>query len=152
MKQTSLATFKEGLRQKGFEKKAVISDEEMEMASRAFADEEGVLDTPAEELRYIEGLLNLPLGFIDQFKIIPAAGYERCACGRTPSALDITSTALKKQIHDKETIRDPDRIFEPCGASRRRTDRGMLQLWAADPIKELLDEEVHVCLSGCRSW
>jgi hypothetical protein len=106
MEQTLLATFKEGLRRKGFEKKAVISDEEMEMATRAFADEEGVLDTPADELRYIEGLLNLPLGFIDQFKFIPAAGYERCACGRTPSALDITYTAMKRRIHDKETIRD----------------------------------------------
>ena len=106
MEQTSLATFKEGLRRKGFGQKAVISDEEMEAAQRAFEDEQGVLDTPADELRYIEGLLNLPLGFIDQFKIIPAAGHERCACGRTPSALDITYTAIKKRIHDKETIRD----------------------------------------------
>jgi hypothetical protein len=106
MEQTSLATFKEGLRQKGFEQKAVISDEEMETARRTFEDEQGVLETPAGELRYIEGLLNLPLGFIDQFKIIPVAGYERCACGRTPSALDITYTAMNKRIHGKETIRD----------------------------------------------
>jgi hypothetical protein len=106
MEQTALMAFKDGLRRKGFEQKAVVSDEEMEMATRAFNEQPGVLDTPTDELRYIEGLLNLPLRFIDQFKIIPVAGYEKCACGRTPSALDITYTAIQKRIHDKEMIRD----------------------------------------------
>jgi hypothetical protein len=78
----------------------------MALARKSFDYEEGVVDTPADELRYIEGLLNLPLGHIDHFKIIPAKGSERCACGRTPSALDVVHTALRKRIHDKEIIRD----------------------------------------------
>jgi hypothetical protein len=78
----------------------------MALARKSFDSEEGVVDTPADELRYIEGLLNLPLGHIDHFKIIPAKGSERCACGRTPSALDVVHTALRKRIHDKEIIRD----------------------------------------------
>lgn len=52
--------------------------------------------TPNEELRYIKGLLNLPFGYIEQFRAVPAEGHERCTCGRTPSALDIIYTALKK--------------------------------------------------------
>ena len=106
MGQMSLMEFKESLRRQGFEQKAVISDQEMALAKKSFDSEEGVVDTPADELRYIEGLLNLPLGHIDQFKIIPEKGSERCACGRTPSALDVVHTALRKRIHDKEIIRD----------------------------------------------
>lgn len=64
------------------------------------------LDTPPEELRYLEGLLNLPFGHLQRFRIIAAPGYERCACGRTPSALDITATATRRQIHGREMMRD----------------------------------------------
>jgi hypothetical protein len=78
----------------------------MELATRAFDDQEGIVDTPTEELRYIEGLLNLPLGYVGQFRVVPAEGHEQCVCGRTPSALDIIYTALRKRIHDKELMRD----------------------------------------------
>lgn len=106
MERMSLVEFKERLRRQGFEQKAVVSDEEMELARESFNSQEGAIDTPAEELRYIEGLLNLPFGYIEQFKILPAKGSERCACGRIPSALDIVYTAVKKRIHDKDVIRD----------------------------------------------
>jgi hypothetical protein len=106
MEKTTLTDFKARLRAQGFEQKALVSDQEMELAIRAVEAEEGILDTPAEELRYIEGLLNLPLRHLDRFRILPAKGYGQCACGRTLSALDIVYTALTKRIHDKELMRD----------------------------------------------
>jgi hypothetical protein len=102
----TLREFTERLRARGFETKAIISDEEMAAATKAFHGEEGVLDTPAEELRYIEGLLNLPMGHIERFSIIPAAGHARCTCGRVPSALDLVTTALRRRIHDRDTVRE----------------------------------------------
>ena len=62
--------------------------------------------TPPEELRYIEGLFDLPLGFIDSFKVVPKAGDEKCICGRVPTALDIVHFAFAKQVHSRELIRD----------------------------------------------
>jgi hypothetical protein len=106
MENTTLTDLKERLRAQGFEQKALVSDQEMELAIRAVEAEEGTLDTPAEELRYIEGLLNLPLRHLERFRILPAKGYGQCACGRTLSALDIVYTALTKRIHDKELMRD----------------------------------------------
>jgi hypothetical protein len=103
---TTLRTFTEGLRARGFETKAIVSDEEMATATAAFHAEQGIVDTPPEELRYIEGLLNLPLGHIERFSIIPAPGYAQCACGRVPSALDLVATALRRRIHDRDTVRD----------------------------------------------
>ena len=103
---TTLHEFTERLRARGFETRAIVSDEEMAAATKAFHAEEGVLDTPAEELRYIEGLLNLPMGHIQRFSIIPAPGHARCSCGRLPSALDLVTTALRRRIHDRDTVRE----------------------------------------------
>lgn len=103
---TSLQEFTDRLRARGFETRAIVSDEEMAAATEAFHAEEGVLDTPAEELRYIEGLLDLPMGHIEQFSIIPATGHARCTCGRVPSALDLVATALRRRIHDRATVRE----------------------------------------------
>ena len=65
------------------------------------------IDTPADELRYIEGLLNLPTGPHRAVQgIIPATGHARCACGRVPSALDLVATALRRRIHDRDTVRE----------------------------------------------
>jgi hypothetical protein len=106
MNDNAVARFKEEMKGKGFQNKAVVSAEEMARAVALLDAQDGVVETPPEELRYIEGLLRLPLGHLDQFKIVPGKGYEVCACGRTPTALDIVSHALKKRIHDVETIRD----------------------------------------------
>jgi hypothetical protein len=90
----------------GFTQKAVVSDEQMAQLIEAFNSQIGVVSTPADELRYIEGLAELPLGYLREFKVIPAPGYEKCVCGRIPSALEIVSGALRRKIHDKSLIRD----------------------------------------------
>jgi hypothetical protein len=102
----TLRAFTDRLRGDGFDARAIVSDEEMAAATEAFHREEGVLDTPAEELRYIEGLLNLPMGHLERFSIVPAAGYARCACGRVLSALDLVATALRRRVHDRDLVRD----------------------------------------------
>jgi len=59
------------------------------------------------ELRYIEGLFNLPLGHLGGFYMIPRRGYEKCKCGRTPSALDVVYFALTKHIHHASSFAIP---------------------------------------------
>jgi hypothetical protein len=79
--------------------------------------------TPPDELRYMEGLLDLPLGFMDEFGFIPAAGHEACTCGRIPSALDVVLTALKQGIHGKSLVRDTilgtENVFEMADSGRK---------------------------------
>ncbi|GAA4561087.1 hypothetical protein [Pseudonocardia xishanensis] len=103
---TTIGKLKADLRGRGFSRKALVSDKEMTSAKTAFYAQDGVIDTPSDELRYIEGLLGLSLRSIDRFSIVPAVGHEKCACGRTPSALDIVATAVNRQIHDTRTMRD----------------------------------------------
>ena len=103
----TLGDFKDHLERAGFDKKAILSDEEMANVNRILDRDERARDTPPEELRYIEGLFNLPLGHIRSFKIIPKPGHENCSsCGRAASALDIVYFAFSKQIHSRELIRD----------------------------------------------
>jgi hypothetical protein len=64
------------------------------------------IKTPDQELRYIEGLFELPFGYITDFRVIPMPGSERCQCGRVPTALDVVSYAHRKAIHPKSLIRD----------------------------------------------
>ena len=97
---------KRALRDDGFVTKAVLSDEEMRRATALVRDDERALETPPDELRYIEGLFSLPLGYIPSFVIVPQRGYEQCRCGRTPSALDIVHFAYAKHVHSRDLIRD----------------------------------------------
>jgi hypothetical protein len=106
MAKTSLEKIVRQFIKDGFTQKAIVSDEQMAELIEAFNSHVGVISTPADELRYIEGLAELPLGFLSEFKVIPAPGYEKCACGRIPSALEIVNVALKRKIHDKSLIRD----------------------------------------------
>ena len=105
MSDAPLVSLKQALKGRGFEQRAIVSDEEMAQAKRILDSLDGIVETPVEELRYIEGLLKLPLGYIDFFRILPK-GQRTCACGRTPTALDLVSTALRKQIHNEEIVRD----------------------------------------------
>ncbi len=105
MTSKALNNLKKKFREKGFTQKAIISDKEMTEAIKILNAQKGVVTTPDKELRYIEGLFDLPLGYLHEFNVIPAKG-KKCICGRTPNALDIVYTALKKQIHDKSLIRD----------------------------------------------
>lgn len=106
MASQSLTALKDELKKSGFENKEYLSDEQMARAIALLDQNERALETPELELRYLEGLLDLPLGFIRMFKIVPAAGYEKCGCGRVPSALDIVYTAYAKRIHERSLIRD----------------------------------------------
>ena len=106
MEESSLKILKERLAGEGFQQKAILSDSQMNELGNALGRNPRVLSTPPEELRYLEGLVDLPLGHLAYFKVIPAKGNERCKCGRTPSALDIVQTALARRLHDKSLVRD----------------------------------------------
>ena len=90
----------------GFPQKAIVSDDKMSALSKAFNSQKGVISTPQDELRYIEGLFELPFGYIKEFNVIPKSGNGLCKCGRVLSALDIVYPAVKKRIHDKNLMRD----------------------------------------------
>ncbi|KLU23122.1 hypothetical protein EOS_27270 [Caballeronia mineralivorans PML1(12)] len=106
MSKKSLEKIKEKLLKDGFGKKALVSDEMMREIFAAVSSEKNVIATPSEELRFIEGLMNLPIGYIKEFKVIPKSGYEVCSCGRVPSALEIVQTAMKHRIHETSLMRD----------------------------------------------
>lgn len=105
-KALSLAKEISQLSQDGFSQKAIVSDEKMEMLSKAFNSQKGVVSTPPDELRYIEGLLELPFGYIKEFNVIPRSGRKSCKCGRILTALDIVYPAVKRRVHDKNLMRD----------------------------------------------
>jgi hypothetical protein len=106
MRWKTLKELKTHLKKAGFEKKAILDDEEMAHVIQLLDRDKRALDTPPPELRYIEGLLNLPLGYLESFKVIPKPGHEKCQCGRVPSALDIVSFAFSRHIHQRELLRD----------------------------------------------
>jgi hypothetical protein len=86
--------------------KIILSEDEMDEFGRAFDDSGGIIETPQDELRYIEGMFDLPIGYLKYFYVVPKPGYEKCKCGRVPSALEIIQTAAKNRIHDKSLMRD----------------------------------------------
>ena len=126
MKSTAWSTIeelKEKLKSLGYTSKAILDDSTMEKADKLISRSKGYYKTPERELRYMEGLLSLPLGYIDDFGVIHAEGHEKCTCGRVPSALDVVVTALKRGIHGRELIRDTliglENVFELAeGAGR----------------------------------
>ena len=117
-----LDAFKKGLTKAGFERRAVLDDREMARLLKLLGGLPGALETPPEELRYIEGLLDLPLGHVQGFWMVPKPGFETCACGRTPSALDLVAFAYRHRVHDRELIRDTvlglENLFELADEGR----------------------------------
>ena len=115
-------TLKRHLKSKGYATKVVLDDKTMERASALATGDKRYKLTPPDELRYIEGLLDLPMGHMKEFGMIAAAGHETCLCGRIPSALDVVVTALKQGIHGKALVRDTlhgaQNIFEMSDAGR----------------------------------
>lgn len=107
---------KKALRAQGFGTKVILTDQAMQALSKLVTDDPAYRKTPPAELNYMEGLLGLPLGYIDEFGFVPAKGNEQCVCGRAPSALDIVVTALRQGIHERSLIRDAiiglENIFE----------------------------------------
>jgi hypothetical protein len=118
----SIDALKRHLKSKGYTTKAVLDDKTMERASALVTGDKRYRLTPPDELRYMEGLLDLSMGHIVEFGIIAAKGYETCACGRVPTALDVVLTALKQKIHGKALVRDTllglENIFELADGGR----------------------------------
>lgn len=103
---TSIQALKDEYRRSGARTGIRLSDEEMRRAMSFLPQQGPVVKTPAEELRYIEGLLRLPLGTITEFSVIPASGRSSCVCGRTPTAMDIVAYAVEHRVHDERLLRD----------------------------------------------
>jgi hypothetical protein len=117
-----IETLKRHLKSKGYATKVVLDDKTMERASALVTGDKRYRLTPPDELRYIEGLLDLPMGHMREFGMIPAAGHETCECGRAPSALDVVATALRQGVHGKALVRDTilgtQNIFEMSDTGR----------------------------------
>jgi hypothetical protein len=118
----SIDALKRHLKSQGYTTKVVLDDKTMERASALVTADKRYRLTPPDELRYMEGLLELPLGHIEEFGIIAAKGSETCVCGRVPTALDVVLTALKHKIHGKALVRDTllglENVFELADAGR----------------------------------
>jgi hypothetical protein len=118
-----ITALKKFLATRGYTTKIILDDAAMERISNIVTSGSRYRLTPPEELRYLEGLLNLPLYFMTEFGFIPANGYELCECGRTPTALDVVQTALKEGIHSKALVRNTilgrENVFELADAGRQ---------------------------------
>ena len=83
----------------------------------------GVRKTPPADLRFIEGIADLPYESVTFFHCIPDAQSITCKCGREPNAADIVAHALRQNIHSRQTIRDAiaglQCIFEPAQGGRQ---------------------------------
>ncbi|MFJ4776507.1 hypothetical protein [Streptomyces sp. NPDC088762] len=107
MDATTLEQLKSEYRKSGARTGIKLDDDDMRKALSLLSYQGGpVVATPATELRYIEGLLRLPLDSIGEFSVIPASGQERCRCGRIPTALDIVAYAVSHKVHDEQLLRD----------------------------------------------
>lgn len=118
----SISTLKTFLHGQGYSAKVMLDGPAMDRVTTLVTADKHYQLTPPEELRYIEGLLDLPLGFLKEFGFIPSDETQTCVCGRTPSALDVVHTALSQGIHAKSLIRDtligPHHIFEMSATGR----------------------------------
>jgi hypothetical protein len=117
-----LDAFKSYVKSKGYTTKVILDDKTMERVAALVTSDKRYILTPEPELRYLEGLLELPLGTMKEFGTVPAKGHEKCGCGRVPSALDIVVTALKRGVHGKALVRDTvlglENVFEIAESGR----------------------------------
>jgi len=106
MAMMDMRQLKEELLKKGYTSKAILSDTEFDTLLSGARQDEGVIETPPEELRYIEGLLEIPIGRLRFFCVVPKDGDGICVCGRKMSALDIVNYAVRHGVHGRSLIRD----------------------------------------------
>ncbi|MFC8095457.1 hypothetical protein [Streptomyces sp. NPDC057301] len=106
MEATTLDQLKGEYRRSGARTGIRLDADEMRKVIALLAHQGPVVETPALELRYIEGMLRLPLDSIGEFSVIPASGRSRCPCGRTPTALDIVAYAVMHKVHEEQLLRD----------------------------------------------
>ncbi|MET4590696.1 hypothetical protein [Arthrobacter sp. 754] len=118
----SIPAIKRYLHSKGYTAKVILDDVAFERISNLVTGDKRYQLTPLSELRYMEGLLDLPLGYIEEFGFIPSDETRICVCGRVPSALDVVHTALAHGIHSKTLLRDTiygnENIFEMSSSGR----------------------------------
>ncbi|MEV6195663.1 hypothetical protein AB0M19_25045 [Streptomyces sp. NPDC051920] len=106
MDATTLDQLKAQYRESGARAGIRLDDTEMRKAISLLPHQGPVVKTPGVELRYIEGLLRLPLDSVVEFSLIRAYGEPRCPCGRTPTAMDIVAHAVGHKVHDEQLLRD----------------------------------------------
>lgn len=118
----TISELKAYLQTKGYTTKVILDEAAIERVSSLVTADERYQLTPPDELRYMEGILDLPLGIMEEFGFIPSDESRTCVCGRKPSALDVVHTALAQGIHGKSLIRDtilgPGKIFEMASDGR----------------------------------
>jgi len=86
--------------------KMVISRERMDRALAEASGWQGVRETPPADLRFIEGIADLPYESVKFFRCIPDPKSAVCQCGREPNAADIVAYALRQNIHSRQIVRD----------------------------------------------
>lgn len=106
MRPSAIDDITQDMRGRGFTTKAFVDDEAFGRIVRLLDEQPERIDTPPDELRFIEGRLDLPMGHLDHFRITTADGRTACECGRTTTALDIVSTALVRRTHPYGLVRD----------------------------------------------
>ena len=106
MEQSQIEILKSVLLDDGFRTKAFLSDERMAEVHQTLDESPKIADTPPDELRYIEGVMRLPMGHLDFFRITTLKDHAMCACGRETTALDIIETAVRREIHSFDMMRD----------------------------------------------
>lgn len=106
MQPSAINDIKLEMRGRGFATKAFVDDELFARIVGLLDDQPERIDTPPDELRFIEGRLDLPMGHLEHFRITAADGRTTCDCGRTTTALDIVSTALVNRTHPFDLMRD----------------------------------------------
>jgi hypothetical protein len=103
--------------------KMVIPRARMDRALAEANALQGVRETPPADLRFIEGIADLPYESVTFFRCIPDAQSIVCKCGREPNAADIVAHALRQNIHSRQTVRDAiaglQCIFEAAQGGRQ---------------------------------
>ncbi|HUJ46428.1 MAG TPA: hypothetical protein VLV55_04795 [Rhizomicrobium sp.] len=86
--------------------KMIIPRDRMDRAVAEANAMPGVRHTPPADLRFIEGIADLPYESVTFFHCIPDAQSVVCKCGREPNAADIVAYALRQNLHSRQTVRD----------------------------------------------
>jgi hypothetical protein len=107
---------------KNYAGKMVIDDARMWRVREEVSSNKNLRSTPDGDLRFIEGLLDIPYGHIREFSCVPDAASQTCVCGRQPNAADVVAFAVRRNIHARQTIRDAllglENIYEPSADGR----------------------------------